>query len=106
MENRTSNRYAIESSIVCSYFGSQNSNEAFYGEMKNYCDSGMCAELQVQFKDGTVLFCRTNKISLEHSRTRIEDGFRSVSLVQVKWSKPIWVNGAARFSTGLRHLVV
>ncbi len=106
MENRTSSRYEIESSIVCSYFNSRNSNEAFRGEMKNYCDSGLYAELQVQFKEGTVLLVRTNMITSGRSRTKIEDGFRSISLAQVKWSKPICVNGTTRFATGLKHMAV
>jgi len=106
MENRTSSRYEIESSIVCSYLSSRKSNEAFYGKMKNYCDSGIYAELQVQFKEGTVLLCRTKNNPSELSRMKIEDGFRSISLAQVKWSKPICVNGTTRFATGLRHLAV
>jgi hypothetical protein len=106
MENRTSSRYEIESSIVCSYYSSQNSNEAFFGEMKNYCDSGMYAELQLECKEGAVLICRTKRISMERSRTKIVDGFRSMSVVQVKWSKPIRVDGTTRFATGLKHLVV
>ncbi|HBD07523.1 MAG TPA: hypothetical protein DCZ69_04625 [Syntrophobacteraceae bacterium] len=106
MENRTSSRYEIDSSIVCSYLSSQNSNETFFGKMKNYCDSGLYAELQVQLKEGTVLLCRTTRISFERPKTRIEDGFRSMSLAQVKWSKPICVNGTTRFATGLKHLVV
>lgn len=105
MENRTSSRYEIESSIVCSYFSSQSPTEAFYGQMKNYCDSGLYAELQVQVKEGTVLLCRTKKISLERSRTKIVDGFRSMSLAQVKWSKPICFDGTTRFATGLKHLI-
>ena len=105
MENRTSSRHEIDSSIVCSYFSSQSPTEAFYGEMKNYCDSGLYAELQVQVKEGTVLLCRTKRISLEGSRTKIVDGFRSMSLAQVKWSKPICVDGSTRFATGLKHLI-
>ena len=106
MENRTSSRYEIDSSIVCSYLSSRNSNEAFCGNMKNYCESGLYAELQVQLKAGTVLLCRTTRISFEPSKTKIEDGFRSMCLAQVKWSKPICVNGNTRFATGLKHLVV
>jgi len=106
MENRTSDRHEFESSIVCSYLSSRASNEAFYGEMKNYCDSGLYAELQVQFREGTILLCRTKRIPSENSRTKIEDGFRSISLAQVKWSKPIRVNGTTCFATGLKHLVV
>ncbi|MBI5579215.1 MAG: hypothetical protein HY895_08680 [Deltaproteobacteria bacterium] len=106
MENRTSSRYEIESSIVCSHFGSRNANETFQGKMKNYCMSGVYAELQVQFKKGTVLLVRTKSIPSERSRAKIMDGFRSISLAQVKWSTPICVNGALHFATGLKHLVV
>jgi hypothetical protein len=106
MENRASDRHEIESSIVCSYFSSRSSDDAFYGEMKNYCDSGLYAELQVQFRAGTILLCRTKRIPSKHSRAKIEDGFRSISLAQVKWSKPICVNGTTCFATGLKHLVV
>jgi hypothetical protein len=106
MENRASDRYEIESSIVCSYLSSRNSCEAFYGEMKNYCDSGLCAELQVQFREGTILLCRTKRVPSMRAKTKIEDGFRSISLAQVKWSKPISVNGTTCFATGLKHLIV
>jgi hypothetical protein len=106
MENRTNSRYEIESAIVCSRFGSRDSNETFQGKMKNYCMSGVYAELQVQFKKGTVLLVRTKSIPAERSRARIMDGFRSVSLAQVKWSTPIRINGTLHYATGLKHLVV
>jgi hypothetical protein len=75
-------------------------------EMKNYCKSGVYAELQVQFKKGTILLVRTKCISSERSRAKIEEGFRSISLAQVKWSTPIRVNGTLQFATGFKHLVV
>ena len=106
MEKRTGRRHEIERQIVCSYFSSRNPVESFYGEMKNYCESGMCAELQVQFKEGTVLVCRTKTVSLERSKTKLLEGFRSMSLAQVKWSRPVFVDGTTRFATGLKHLIV
>jgi hypothetical protein len=106
MENRASSRHEIESSIVCSYFGSRSSNETFYGKMKNYCDAGLCAELQVEVREGAVLLVRTRRIASGGPGTKIEDGFRSISLAQVKWSKPICVDGATRFATGLKHVAV
>jgi len=106
MENRASSRYEIESSIVCSYFGSRNSNKTFHGNMKNYCDSGLYAELHVQVKEGTVLLVRTRRIDLGCPRTKIGGGFRSISLAQVKWSKPICVNGTTLFATGFKHVAV
>ncbi len=106
MENRSSRRFEIESSIVCSYFGSRKSNEAFYGKMKNYCDSGLCAELQVQFKEGTVLLVRTKRIISDRPKTKIKDGFRTISLAQVKWARPICINGTTCVATGLKHIAV
>lgn len=106
MENRTNSRYEIESSIVCSRFGSRSSNETFKGKIKNYCKSGVYAELQVQFMKGTVLLVRTKSIPSERSGAKIMDGFRSISLAQVKWSTPVCVNGTLHYATGLKHLVV
>jgi hypothetical protein len=74
--------------------------------MKNYCKTGVYAEFEVQFKTGTVLLVRTKSTLSERSRAKIEDGFRSISLAQVKWSTPICVNGTLHFATGFKHLVV
>jgi hypothetical protein len=105
MEKRNSNRHQTDQSIVCMFFTSHSINDTFDGKMKNYCDTGLYAELQTHFKVGTVLLVRTKRISLERSRTKIVDGFRSMSLAQVKWSKPICVDGTTRFATGLKHLI-
>jgi len=74
--------------------------------MKNYCDSGMYAELQTQFKDGTVLLVRTTSNPTECFPVKIEEGFRSTSLVEVKWSKLLSANGVDCYGTGLKQLVV
>ena len=106
MEKRNSNRHQTDQSIVCALFTSQSVNDTFDGKMKNYCDSGLYAELQTRFKDGTVLLVRTTSNPSERLPTTIEEGFRSISLVEVKWSKALSANGLFCFGTGLRHLAI
>jgi len=106
MEQRNSNRHKTDQSIVCTFFASHSLNGTFDGKMKNYCDSGMYAELQTRFKEGTVLLVRTTGNLTERLPTKIEEGFRSISLVEVKWSKPLSADGEDCYGTGLKHLTV
>jgi hypothetical protein len=106
MEKRNSNRHQTDQAIVCVLFTSQSVNDTFDGKMKNYCDSGLYAELQTHFKVGTVLLVRTTSNPLERLPAKIEQGVRSVSLAEVKWSKPVSASGAFCYGTGLKHLAV
>lgn len=104
MEKRSSSRHKTEQSIVCAFLTSRSFNDTFDGKMKNYCESGLYAELQTRFKEGTVLLVRTTSSPSEPLTSKVKEGFRSISLVEVKWSKPISSNGALCYGTGLRHL--
>ena len=106
MEKRNSSRHPTEQSIVCTFFASKSFNDTFGGKIKNYCDAGMYAELQTHFKDGTVLLVRTTSSSSKPSASRLEEGFRTISLVEVKWSKPIVCDGNLCYGTGLKHVAV
>ena len=106
MENRNSNRHETDQPIVCTVFTSHSFNGMFYGKIKNYCDSGMYAELQTCFKDGTVLLVRATSNVPERLPAKIEEGFRSISLVEVKWSKPLAANGVVCYGTELKHLAI
>ncbi|MGE5255971.1 MAG: hypothetical protein ACM3KE_04830 [Hyphomicrobiales bacterium] len=106
MEKRNSSRHKTEQSIVCTYFASRSYNDSFGGKMKNYCDAGLYAELQTQLKDGTVLLVRATSNSSKPPTTRLQDGFRSISLVEVKWSKPILCDGNLCYGTGLKHVAI
>jgi hypothetical protein len=106
MEKRNNNRHKADQSIVCTFFTSHSCDGTFDGKIQNYCDSGMYAELQTRFKEGTILLVRTTSSTPERLPTKIEEGFRTISLVEVKWSTPLSANGVACFGTGLKHLVV
>ena len=106
MEGRNSNHHKTDQSIVCTVFGSRSFYDTFDGKMKNYCDSGMYAELQTRFRDGTVLLVRTTSSTPERLPPKIEEGFRTISLAEVKWSKPLSANGVFCYATGLKYLAV
>jgi hypothetical protein len=106
MEKRSSNRHKTDQSIVCTFFTSHRCDDTFDGKMKNYCGSGLYAELQTHFKEGTVLLVRTTSNPTERLPAKVEEGFRSISLVEVKWSKPLSADGGVCYGTGLKHLAV
>jgi hypothetical protein len=106
MEKRNSNRHQTDQSIVCTYFTSHTCNDSFDGKIKNYCDCGLYAELQTHFKEGTVLIVRTTSNPTERLPAKIEEGLRSIALLEVKWSKPLSANGGVCYGTGLKHLSI
>jgi hypothetical protein len=106
MEKRSSNRHKTDQSIVCTFFTSHSPDGTFDGRMQNYGDSGLYAELQTCFKEGTILLVRTTSRTPERLPGKIEEGFRSISLVEVKWSKPFSANGVVCYGTGLKHVEV
>jgi hypothetical protein len=106
MENRNGIRHETDQPIVCTLFKSHRLTDLFDGKIKNYSDFGMYAELQSCFNNGTVLLVRTTNNASEGLPANIEEGFRSISLVEVKWSKPLSANGDVRYGTGLKHLAI
>jgi len=49
---------------------------------------------------------RATSIAPEFLSAKIEEGFRSVSLVEVKWSHTLFAEGNLLYGTGLKHLVI
>lgn len=104
MEKRNSNRHRIDQPIVCTLFTSYNCDEAFDGRMENYCDSGIYAELPTRLKKGTVLVVRATSGPNCSSPSKAEEGCRSISLMEVKWTRPLPAIGSVRYGTGFKHL--
>ena len=105
-EKRKSGRHETDQPVVCEHFNSHSPHHTVDGRMKNYGNSGMYVELLRRVKEGTILVVRTTISPTGRSAEKLEAGFRTVSLVEVKWSKPLSINGAGCYGTGLKHLVV
>ena len=103
MEKRATQRHPINTSIVCSCLHSVHFGDPVDGRMKNCCINGLYAELRFDFKPGTVLVIRATGSSCGYSR---EEGFRTLAIAEVKWSKPISGEGEAYYGTGLKYLMI
>ena len=103
MEKRAAKRHQIDTLIVCSFLNSADFSQPVDGKMKNFCANGLYAELRFNFKTGTVLVVRTTGNSCGNSE---EEGFRSLAVAEVKWSKPISNKGEAYYATGLKYLML
>jgi hypothetical protein len=93
----------MDTPIVCSYLNSTQSGKVAGGIMKNCCANGLYAELAAYFKTGTVLVVRTTGSSRGYSR---EEGFHSLAIAEVKWSRPISDAGEFIYATGLKYVMI
>jgi hypothetical protein len=103
MEKRASRRHRINTSIVCRCLNSARFGEPVDGRMRNCCINGLYAELGAHFKTGTVLVVRTTGSSCGCSK---EEGFRSLAVAEVKWSRQRSIDGGVCYATGLRYLML
>jgi hypothetical protein len=103
MEKRAARRLRINTSIVCSHLNSADFGEPVDGRMLNCCVNGLYAELGAHFKTGTVLVVRTTGSSCGYSG---DEGFRSLAVAEVKWSKSKSVEGGSCYATGLKYMMI
>jgi hypothetical protein len=104
MEKRSSRRHPTEASIVCSYLTAGTIDKTFNGKMRNCCPSGMYAELNGDPPTGLILVIKSRPEPTDRPSSRRAEGFRSVSLAQVQWSKPMSQGGKTLYGTGLKYL--
>jgi hypothetical protein len=102
MDKRSNPRRKINTSILCKRYISLSSEASIGGNIKNCCRAGFYAELKEHVKAGTILVVRMTGSSWDYST---DDGLRSMALAEVRWSKPMPVEGKASYATGLKYLV-
>jgi hypothetical protein len=102
MDKRSDPRREINTSILCKRYISSNREVSIGGNIKNCCPAGCYAELKEHVAAGTILVVRTTGNSWGYSG---EDGLRSMSLAEVRWSKPMSVEGNPCYATGLKYLL-
>jgi hypothetical protein len=103
MEKRENRRHDSDTAVRCSFLTTLHCAEPIDGIMKNYGRGGMYAELRSRFKDGTTLVVRSTG---SPSGCPSRNGYRSMSLAEVKWSVPLPVQGDIRYGTGLKYLLL
>lgn len=104
MEKRSVQRHPMDATVVCSYLTSNGNERTFNGRMRNYGAYGMCAELKKPFRKGTILLVKTRCNPARPADSPVREGFRSISLAEVKWSQPLNVEGERRYGTGMKYI--
>lgn len=95
-EKRTSERHKADASIVCSYY---NQNNYFQGRVINCSGNGMYFESNVPFKPGDYICIR-----LKSGSVIMCEGFRMLSLAEVKWCHKTDDPEHARYRIGVKYI--
>jgi len=70
--------------------------------MKNCSINGLYTEVEACFDVGAFLVIRVTGGSWGYSK---EEGFQSLAVAEVKWSKLIPAEAKARYATGMRYVI-
>jgi hypothetical protein len=100
MEKRNIKRQAIGASTVCSHFATSKNRTVYDGKMLNYCKGGMCIESNADFKKGAIVLVKVNALFSNAGHPSLMEGFHTISLAEIKWSKPSNTAGKALFGMG------
>ena len=100
MENRSSERYRFKTAVVLRHF---NSEADFHAMLINYSKCGLCLQSNTRFDANSVVIVQLiseNSILTTH---KIQKGFRSVAVAEVKWCNEIFSDYGFCFEAGLRY---
>ena len=101
MERRSNQRRITNIPIVCSRLSSYCNGEPIEGVILNTSPDDFYAELKAHEKAGTVIVVRTTG---SFSESSMDGGVRTLSLAEVRWSKPLSVEGEICYATGLQYV--
>jgi hypothetical protein len=84
-------------------FARFNSTQYFQGKMANYSQNGQYFESESALQPGTCILIRVQN-NIEGDRAfRFEEGFRSISLGEVKWCKKFIAEGSTHYAVGVKY---
>ena len=85
------------------YVAPFNSTQYFQGKMVNYSQNGMHFESESALKPGTSILIRVQNNLDADGTFAFEEGFRSMSLGEVKWCKEFISEGSAHYAVGVKY---
>ena len=85
------------------YVAPYNSTQYFQGKMANYSRSGLYFESESALKPGTTILIRVQNNLHEDRAFEFKEGFRSMSLGEVKWCKEFISEGCTYYAVGVKY---
>ena len=99
-EKRSSDRHQQEVPITVAYFNTSRYRPA---KMLNYSEGGIYFESDFSFAPRTSIYIRIEKEMTGLFGSKIQNGFRSVALGEVKWCKEISKGESGRYGIGVKY---
>jgi hypothetical protein len=104
MDKRALIRNDIQISVSCRRLTTGSPAAVSDGVMLNCSFEGTCIELNHHIQQGSILMIKaTGRIAKENPPVTPE-GFRTLSLAEVKWSKPTDAKNDLNYRIGLKYL--
>jgi hypothetical protein len=80
-----------------------NSTQYFQGKMANYSQNGLYFESESALKPGTSILIRVQNNLDANGTFEFKEGFRSISLGEVKWCKEFISEGSTHYAVGVKY---
>ena len=97
MEKRSITRHGINVSAVCDQITTSASRKVYNGKILNYSEDGLCIETSAELKNGAIVIVKVNAPLGHDDYSNLKEGFRTVSLAEIKWFKPSYNSGKSFF---------
>jgi hypothetical protein len=105
MNKRTLIRNRTSVSVACSSLTAASPGAAFDGVMTNCSWGGICIELNRKFFVGSIVMIRVTGLIGGDLSGALPEGFKTITLAEVKWSKRLGQESSAGYVIGLKYLL-
>lgn len=106
MEKRALVRNHTQISVSCSSLTSSLPTAVTNGIMLNCSWEGTCIELNQKIKQGSILMIKATEGIGNETLPVLPEGFRTLSLAEVKWMKPRDGQREYNYMIGLKYLPI
>jgi PilZ domain len=100
MEKRSLVRNRTQIGITCSSLTAKSPDAVSHGHMVNCSSAGSCIQLNHKVHEGSIVMIKATSFRI----TSPPEGFRTLALAEVKWSKRLEDGMIPGYTIGLRYL--
>lgn len=104
MEKRALVRKPAQASVACSSLTTNSPADVFTGTMLNCSCGGICIELNHWMQEGSIVMIKATGCTAIENPTGLLEGFRTLSVAEVKWSRPLDDHRTYNYAIGFRYL--
>lgn len=105
MEKRALIRNLTQISVACSSLTASSPAAVSKGTMLNCSCAGTCIELNHKIHAGSIVMIKATGWTPKENPGEPPEGFRTLALAEVKWTKRLEEGGIPNYAIGLRYLL-